>query len=103
MSILRLAVPAVVVAAVLAGCFAYLVAPMPRVEVEQRLAPTVPEVTAPSPATPTVIAPRRSAEDFQRAAEAILRRLPEAQASARTDELPIVGHIPLPKRRPIPR
>jgi hypothetical protein len=35
--------------------------------------------------------------------EAILERLPKAQASARTDELPIIGHIPLPKPRPIPR
>jgi hypothetical protein len=32
-----------------------------------------------------------------------LKASPDAQASAATDELPITGHIPLPKRRPIPR
>jgi hypothetical protein len=38
---------------------------------------------------------------FRQAAKAILKQAPNAQASA--DEPPITGHIPLPKRRPIPR
>jgi hypothetical protein len=46
---------------------------------------------------------KQTADDFLRAAQEILKRLPDTQASARSDELPIVGHIPLPKRRPIPR
>jgi hypothetical protein len=38
---------------------------------------------------------------LKRAAAAILRELPDAQASA--GERSIAGHIPLPKKRPIPR
>ena len=101
MSIFRLTVPAVVVAAALAGCFAYFVAAPPRVEAEEQSAPTAPDVASSTAATPAIVGKRR--EDFERAAEAILKRLPDAQASARTDELPIIGHVPLPKRRPIPR
>jgi hypothetical protein len=33
----------------------------------------------------------------------ILRQAQYAQASAGTDDLPTTGHIPLPKRRPVPR
>jgi hypothetical protein len=40
---------------------------------------------------------------YQKAAAAILRRAPNARASAGADELPITGPIPLPKRRPITR
>ena len=103
MSILRLAVPAVVVAAALAGSFTYLVSPPPPVEAEQRSAAPAREMTGTAAGTPVRIAQDRRAEDFLRAAEAILRPLSSAQASVRTDELPIMGHIPLPKRRPIPR
>ena len=103
MSISRLAVPAVVVAAGLAGCFTYFVSPPSRVEAEQRSAAPAREMTGTVADTPVRIAQDRRAEDFLRAAEAILRPLSEAQASARANELPILGHIPLPKRRPIPR
>jgi hypothetical protein len=98
---LRLAVPAVVVAAAFAACFAYFLSPTPRVE--QRSAAPTRDVPVAAADTPVRIAQDRRAEDFLRAAEAILRPLSDAQASARTDELPILGHIPLPKRRPIPR
>jgi hypothetical protein len=99
---LRLAVPAVLVAAAVAGCFTYFVTRSPPIEADQRLPPTVPDITGPDVGTPANIDQRRpSAEGFRRAAEAILRQLPNAQASA--DEPPITGHIPLPKRRPIPR
>jgi hypothetical protein len=103
MSILRLAVPAVVVAAALAGSFTYFVSPPPRVEAEQRSAAPARDATGTAAAKPPSISQDRSAEDFLRAAEAILRPLSNAQASARSDEPPITGHIPLPKRRPIPR
>jgi len=97
---LRLALPAVLVAAALAGCFTYFVTPSPPLETDQRLPPTS--------VIPTSVDRRPSAEEqaaaaFQRSAAAILRRLPDAQAVAGTVELPITGHIPLPKRRPIPR
>ena len=101
MSILRLAAPAVVVAAVLAGSFTYFVSPPPPVEAEQRSAAL--EMTGTAAAKPPSIGRDRTAEDFLRAAEAILRPLSSAQASARPDELPIMGHVPMPKRRPIQR
>jgi hypothetical protein len=109
---LRVAVPAVLFAAAAAGYFTHFVTPPPPpprvVEADQRLPPTVPDMTGPDTGTLTNIGQRPSAEeqaaaDFQRAAAAILKRAPEAQASAGTDEPPITGHIPLPKRRPIPR
>jgi hypothetical protein len=98
---LRLAVPALLVAA---GCFTYFVAPPPQeVEAEQPLPSTRPNTTGPHAGTPTNIDRRPSAEErFQQAAEAILKEAPEAQASA-AYEPSITGHIPLPKRRPVPR
>ena len=109
---LRLAVPAVLVAAAVAGCFTYFVTSPPPppgvVEADQRLPPTAPDMTGPDTGTPTDIDQRPRAEEhaaasFQRTAAAILRRAQYAQAFAGTDEPPITGHIPLPKRRPIPR
>ena len=104
MSILRLAVAALVAAALVVG-FTYFVAkPPPRaVEAEEPLAPAAPDVTSSMAGTPTIIGQHRTAEEFERAAKEILKQLPNAQASAHTDEVPIIGHIPLPKRRPIPR
>jgi len=101
---LRLAVPGVLVAAAAAGCFTYFVDPTPPVEADQRLPPTAPDTTGPH--TGTRIDQRPSAKEeaataFQQAAVAILRPLPNAQTSP--DEPPITGHIPLPKKRPIPR
>jgi hypothetical protein len=104
---LRLAVPAVFVAAILAGCFAYFVIPppLPRIEVDQRLPPAAPDLKGPDPGGPINIVRGPSAEEpaaaFLQAAQAILKQAPDAQASA--DEPPITGHIPLPKKRPIPR
>jgi hypothetical protein len=103
---LRLAVPAVLVAAAVAGCFTYFVTPPPPVEADQRLPPTSPDTKGPDTRTRTNINQRPSAEGqataaFERAAAAILRELPDAQASA--GERSIAGHIPLPKKRPIPR
>jgi hypothetical protein len=105
---LRLALPAVLVAGALAGYFTYFVIPSPPVEADQRLPPTSPNVSGSDTVTPTSIVRRPSAEEkaaaaFERSAAAILRRLPDAQADAGTVVRPITGHIPLPKRRPIPR
>jgi hypothetical protein len=99
---LRLA-GAISLAAAFAGCFTYYVTP-PQVDAEQRLVPTAPDTVGSAAGKATKIAEHLTVEDYyERAAEAILKRLPEAQAAARTDELPIIGHIPLPKPRPIPR
>jgi len=99
---LRLAVPAVLVAAVVAGCFTYFVTPSPRVDAGMLLPATVPDMKSlPGAGTPTSTDhQRRSAEAFERAAGAILKRVSYAEASASTV---ITGHVPLPKRRPIPR
>jgi hypothetical protein len=94
-------VGAILFAAAFAGCFTYYVTFPPRVEAEKRLVLIAPDAAGSAAGKPTKVGER--AEDYERAAEAILKRLPDAQASARTDELPITGHIPLPKRRPIPR
>jgi hypothetical protein len=96
---LRLA-GAILLAAAFAGCFTYYVTSPPPVEAERLLTPTAPEATG-SAVKPTTIGQR--AEAYELAAAALLKQLPDAQASARADELPIIGHIPLPKKRPIPR
>ena len=105
---LRLALPAVLVAAALAGCFTYFLTASPPVEIDQRLPPTSPHVSRSDMVTPKSVDQRLSVEEqaaaaFQRSAAAILRRLPAAQADAGAVEQPIIGHIPLPKRRLIPR
>jgi hypothetical protein len=105
---LRLAVLAVLVAASFAGCLTYFVAPSPRADADQLLPVTAPTLTGRTSGIPTNIEQRTTAEKqaaaaFQRAAETIQKRSPDAQASAGADEPPITGHIPLPKKRPIPR
>jgi hypothetical protein len=100
---LRLAIPAILVATVVAACFTYFASPPPLVEADPLLPSTVPDSkNLPDARTATSTDQRRKAEEqasaFERAAEAILKRAPFAEASART-----TGHVPLPKRRPIPR
>ena len=101
---LRLAVPAVLVAAVVAGCFTYFVAPPQQVEADQRLPPSG-KMSEAEMAVPIEQHPsgENKADAFLQAARAILKQLPNAQASADINEQPIAGHIPLPKKRPIPR
>jgi hypothetical protein len=96
---LRLAVLAALIAAAFAGSLTYFVTPIARVDADHRLPAIVP--TKNIERHPT--AEQQAATAFGRTAEAILKRLPDAQASAGADEPPITGHIPLPKRRPIPR
>ena len=111
---LRFAVPAMLAAAAAAGCFTYFVTPSPaRVEADQRLPLTVPNLRGPDTTASIRVDQRPSADEpsadekaaaaYQKAAEAILRRAPNVRASAGADEPPITGPIPLPKRRPITR
>src|SRR6266852_9708121 len=106
---LRLAVPAVLVAAAVAGCITYFVTPAPPqpVEADQRLPPIVLNVAGRPDAGISTNIQRPSTEGhidaFERAAEAILKRAQNATASAGTDKPLITGPIPLPKRRPILR
>jgi hypothetical protein len=102
----RLIVLAALVAAAFAGCLTYFVIPLARVD--QPLQATTPTLTSRIEPLPPNIGQHPAAEQqatatFERAAEKILRRLPDALAYAGADEPPITGHIPLPKRRPIPR
>ena len=106
---LRLAVPAVLAAAIVAGYFTYFVIPPPaRVEADQRLPLALLYSRGPDTTASTNIDQRPSADEkaaaaYREAAEAILRRTPNARASAGGDEPSITGPIPLPKRRPITR
>jgi hypothetical protein len=106
---LRPAVLAVLIAAAFAGCLTYFVTPSPRVDADPLLPATVPDRKSfPDAGAPTSTDhQRRSAEErasaFERAADAILKRASYAEAAASTGEPQITGHIPLPKRRPIPR
>src|SRR5712672_2814750 len=101
MTSLRLAVPAVLVAAAVGGCITYFVTPAPPqpVEADQRLPPTVPNVTGRSDLGISRNTQRPSTEDhidaFERAAEAILKRAQNAKASA--DKPLVTGPIPLPR------
>ena len=106
----RLAVPAILGAAVLAGCFTYFVAPSRPVEADQQLPPAGQTLEA-DMGTPTNIDQRPSTRErviaFELAAEAILKQATAdakvQEAFARTDKPAITVHIPLPKKRPIPR
>ena len=106
---LHFAVPAILATAVVAGCLSYLIAPLDRIESDVRLPPpAVLSSAAPNSRAFTRIETPRDADDlaaaaFEKAAEAILRRAPDTQASIGRNEPPIAGPVPLPRRRPIAR
>jgi hypothetical protein len=106
---LRLAIPAILIAAAVAACITYTAIPSPptRIEVDRQSQPTAPKVTARPVMDMPTDPQRQAAEDqiaaFQRAAAAILKRAANATASAGADEPLITGRVPLPKRRPILR
>jgi hypothetical protein len=102
----RPVVLAALIAAAFASCLTYFVIPLVRVELP--LPATMPTLTGRIGPISGNIGQHPAAEQeataaFERAAETILKRLPDALAYAGADESPITGHIPLPKRRPIPR
>jgi hypothetical protein len=98
---LRLAVPAVPLAAALAGCFTYFVTQPPSVKADPQLPEKMPELRMGIPANVDRPKAQERADDFLQAARAILKQEPNAQASA--DKPTMTEHTPLPKRRPIPR
>jgi hypothetical protein len=105
---LRFAVLATLVAAAFAGCLTYFVMPLARVDIDQRLPATMPTLTGRTELLAPDIGQHLAAEQqaaaaFERTAKTILKRLPDAMAYVGADEPQITGHIPLPKRRPIPR
>ena len=112
---LRIAVLAILATAAAAGCFSYFVIiTLPaRFETDARLLDVrLPPAAlySPSPSTPAstqIDQPPNedelAAAAYQKAAEEILRRAPNTRASVVSDELPMTGRIPLPKKRPIAR
>jgi hypothetical protein len=98
---LRFAVPAILVAAAVAGCFTYFVPPPPPVAPPPQLPEKMPELRMGIPANVDPPKAQERADDFLQAAQAILKKEPDALASA--DKPTITGHIPLPRKRPIPR
>jgi hypothetical protein len=105
---LRLAVPAVLVAAALAGCITYFVVPAALLaEADMRLPPTGPDSIGRHDAEISNFQRSNTEADiaaFQQAAAAILKRAQNARASVGSDEQPVItGPVPLPKKRPIPR
>lgn len=101
----RFALAAALVSAAVAGCIAYVSAPSPVIEANQR-PPALPfnfparDMEASKAVAPHPSARERDVAAFERAADAILKRAAYAGASA---ERPITGRIPLPRKRPIPR
>ena len=112
---LRFAVPAIFATAAAVGCFSYFVSVilLARLETDARsldvrLPPAVLDSSSPSTRASTQIDQPPSEDElaavaFEKAAEAILRRAPNTRASVGSDELPLKGPIPLPKKRPIAR
>jgi hypothetical protein len=106
---LRLVVSAVLTAAALTGCVTYLLRPPTAlVAVDQ---PRLGKVKSNDPNTTGSIQPDRRSVESEKAAmayfetaQAILRRTPAATApAASADEMPIIGRVLLPRKRPIPR
>jgi hypothetical protein len=101
---LRLAIPVVLFAAIVAACLTYFVTlPLPPAEADRPAIPPLPsrvlETAAPKKLTDDE---EKTVAAFQRAADVILKRAENLQAAV-TPDLPIRGRIPLPRKRPIPR
>ena len=109
---LRIAVPAILATAAAAGCFSYFViTTLPaRFATDSRLLDARLLLYSPGLSTRASTqvdqppnADELAAAAYQKAAEGILRRAPNTRAFAYSDELPMTGRIPLPKKRPIAR
>jgi hypothetical protein len=103
---LRFALAAVLTTVVVGGCLTLLVSPPARLLSDSVLMPTLPnlrvnDTTISKQIDHALSAEEKAAVAYQKAADAILRRAPNARASAITNEQPIRPPIPLPKRRPI--
>jgi hypothetical protein len=90
---LRFVVLAILTAGIFAGCLTYFVMPLAQLDTDHRLQASVPTFIARTE-------PVGKNTDRHLAAE---QQAADALAYAGADEPAITGHIPLPKRRPIPR
>jgi len=106
---LRHAGLALVAAAAVAACSTYFATSLPvRYESDPRLPATMRNesgvgTTASINFDQRLITEEEAASAYLEAAQAILRRTPNVQASAIDEGKPITGRIPLPKKRPIAR
>jgi len=105
----HLVISAVLAAATVAACITYIVHP-PIARDKDELRPRLARPALSGPDTTASIGGGRhpvpndkAAIAYLEAAQAILRQVPIAQASASADQLPLKGRIPLPRKRPIPR
>ena len=101
----RLVVSLALATASIAVCFAYLMAPPWQVQAIKSPPPLVPN-DVPKDVVLNQVARPPSAEekavtDFEVAADAILRKAPNTQASTVTDMSSPGAKIPLPRRRPV--
>jgi hypothetical protein len=105
----HLIISAVLAAATVAACVTYLVHPPIAREKDgyqlrlERPSVSGPDTTASISANRHPVSNDTAAKAYLEAAQAILRQMPIAQASASADQLPTKGRIPLPRKRPIPR
>lgn len=105
----HLVISAVLAAATVAACITYIVHPPIARENDARqshlgmLTISDPETTASVGASRHPTPNDKAAVAYLEAAQAILRQMPIAQATANADQLPMKGRIPLPRKRPIPR
>ena len=96
---LRLAVPAVLAAAIVAGCFTYFVTPPPaRVEADQRSPPTVPNLRGPDTTASTSIDQRPSADE--KAAAAYWEAAEVSSGMAAPASPPRLGPFHFPNEKP---
>ncbi len=103
----HLIISAVLAAATVAACVTYLIhPPIPRDKDGHQLLLAKPTLGG-ADTTASISAPKHlvpnDAVAYLEAAQAILRQMPIAQASASADRLPLKDRIPLPRKRPIPR
>jgi hypothetical protein len=100
----RLIVSAVLATASIAACLSYLMAPPWQVEATKPPPSPIPtnvqeDVVLNQRARPPS-AEEKAVADFEAAADAILRKAPNTQASTVTDMPLPAARIPLPRRRP---
>jgi hypothetical protein len=105
----HLILSAVLAAGIVAACVTYLIhPPVARDKDEHQLhlgrhTLSDPDTTASIGFDRHPVHNDKAATAYLEAAQAILRQVPIAQASASADQVAIKGRIPLPRKRPIPR
>ena len=103
---LRFAIAAILITLVVGGCLTFLVSPLARLLTDNTVLPGLPSLRVIDTriiarSEHALRAEEKAAVAYEKAADAILKRAPNARASVVANEQPIRPPIPLPKRRPI--